>query len=432
MDGIRTSVLALLMASLGACSSMGGHMASSQQAPGTPSRPVLSAQEAAGLTQVRYFAHSGKVSAPLADPWTPAPIEVSHVQPDFVVGAGAPYATVQQAVNAAIKGGKTTRQYIQLLPGSYVGAVYVPIDAPPLTIYGAGSKPEAVTVQLALDARVLPASYVKTVNPAGQFQPGDPAWTMYALCANLPADKVIDTPCAAVVWSQGKDFQLKNLTITNALLDTVDAATHQAVALRTDGDRTQLENVRLIGRQDTFFVNAGEAPSVANKLGSYPTDLIARAYVKNSYIEGDVDFVFGRANAVFEQCEFRVVSSRRKEPVYVFAPDTVPASSLGFLVMNSRITGDAYFQTARTAKLGRSWDQGASGTGYLPGKSPNGQLLIRDSYIDSSFDTQAPWGEAATTNRPHVGQAAADRKLDDPAFNRLWEFNNKGPGAERK
>ncbi|WP_239591307.1 pectinesterase family protein [Candidatus Dactylopiibacterium carminicum] len=223
---------------------------------------------------------------------------------------------------------------------------------------------------------------------------------------------------------------MKNLTVTNTLLDTIKDEGHQAVALRTDGDRTQLENVRLIGRQDTFLVNVGEAPTPTNKVGTYPLDKIARAHIKDSYIEGDVDFVFGRANAVFDNCEFHVVSSRRSVPAIVFAPDTVPASSLGFLVINSRITGDAGHQALKKSKLGRSWDQGAGGTGYLVGQSPNGQLLIRDSYIDASFDVDAPWDKAATTGRPHKGNIAAERKLDDPAYNRLWEFGNYGPGVK--
>lgn len=425
---VTTAVSALVLA-LNGCSLMSARLNSLQVAPGTASRPVLTAREAATFTPERYFAQRGSLSAPVNDPWKPETIDLAKVQADYVVGRDGAFATVQQAVNAAIASGRQTRQFIKILPGTYTGAVYVPIDAAPLTLYGGGAQPQDVQIRLTLDARVLPAAYVAAVNPAGQFKAGDPAWTMYNTCATLPADKVIDTPCAAVVWAQADGFQLKNLSITNSLLDTVDGGTHQAVALRADGDRTQLENVRVIGRQDTLLVNVGEAPTAANKLGTYPTDKIARAFIKDSYVEGDIDFVFGRANAVFDNCEFRVVSTRRQDGAIVFAPDTVPASSLGFLVINSRMTGDAGFKGRGIAKLGRSWDQGASGTGYLVGKSPNGQIVIRDTFIDDSFDAARPWDQAATTNRPHTGNAGADRNLDDPAFNRLWEYANYGPGA---
>lgn len=418
---------ALLVLALDGCSMTSSRPASPQVAPGTVSRPVLSAAEAAAFTPERWFAQRGSLSAPIDDPWRPEAIAVDALKPDFTVGAGG-FASVQEAVNAAIASGKRSRQTIRILPGSYTGAVYVPIDAPPLTLYGSG-KANEVTLQLALDARWLPAAYVARVNPDGRFKAGDPAWTMYDTCARLPADKVIDTPCSAVMWSQAEGFQLKNLTIANSLLDSVDDATHQAVALRVDGDRTQIEGVRLLGRQDTFLINVGEAPTAANKLGTYPTDRIARALVRDSYVEGDIDFVFGRANAVFDNCEFRAVSTRKADRAVIFAPDTVPASSLGFLVMNSRITGDKGFADSGKVYLGRSWDQGASGTGYLVGQSPNGQIVIRDSYLDSSIKRDTPWDQAATTNRPHRGNVAADRRLDDPAFNRLWEYANYGPGA---
>lgn len=421
---------AMLVMTLDGCSLMNERPNSPQMAPGTSSRPVLNAQEAAGFMPEQYFLYKGTLSAPVADPWHPEPIDLASVKADYVVGAGRAYQTVQQAVNAAIRSGRHTRQYIRIESGEYTGAVYVPADAGPLTLYGAGHKPGDVRLQLALDARVHPAEYAAIVNPGGQFREGDPAWQMFHLCASQPANKVIDTPCSAVVWSQADDFQLKNLSITNTLLDTVDEKTHQAVALRTDGDRTQLEGLRMISRQDTLLVNAGESVAAGNKLGAYPTDRIARALIRDSYIEGDVDFVFGRANAVFDHCEFHAVSSRHKASAIVFAPDTVPASSFGFLVINSRMTGDAGFHGTGHVKLGRSWDQGSSKTGYLPGRSPNGQLVIRNTFIDDSFDRAQPWDQAATSKRPHTGNAGPARKLDDPAYNRLWEYANYGPGAE--
>ncbi|MDP5238757.1 putative acyl-CoA thioester hydrolase [Uliginosibacterium sp. 31-16] len=423
-----TTAASFLMLALTGCSLMSQKPVSPQIAPGTVSRPVLSAAEAAAFTPAHYFARRGALSAPIAEPWAPQPIDTA-APADFVVGKGGTHATVQQAVNAAIRSGKKERQFIKVLPGTYTGAVYVPIDAPAISIIGGGRKPADVNLELKLDALVLPAEYVQTVNPSGQFKEGDPAWAMFRSCADLPAAKKIDTPCATVMWVQADGFQMANLTVTNTLLDTVNADTHQAVALRSDGDRAQFEKLRLIGRQDTFLVNVGEAPTIPNKNGTYPTDKIARAYVKDCYIEGDTDFVFGRANAVFDNCEFRVVASRRDKPAIVLAPDTLPNSSLGFLVINSRFTGDAVQQKAGHSFIGRSWDQGAGGTGYLIGKSPNGQLVVRDSYIDASFSVATPWDRAATTNRMHTGNVDPARNLDDPAFNRLWEFNNYGPGV---
>ncbi|QRN34162.1 pectinesterase PemB [Pectobacterium brasiliense] len=390
--------------------------------PGTVHRPILSAQEAERFTLPHYFTLCGHNDQTEADIWQPAPITIVPAT-SWVVGPhvgvdGATHAHVQQAVNAALRAQQDrARIEIKLLPGTYTGTVYIPADAPPLTLYGAGEKPDDVVIQLALDSMFSPATYRETVNSYGEYQPGDPAWYMYDLCASKQ-NATIDTICAAVVWSQSDNFQMKNLTVVNTLLDSVDNRAHQAVALRTDGDKVQLEKVRLIGRQDTFFVNT------SNLQNEYVTDRYSRAYITDSYIEGDVDYVFGRATAVFERVHFHTVSSRGAKDIHVFAPDSMPWVQYGFLAVACRFTGDEGFSGGKKAKLGRAWDQGARQTGYQSGQTANGQLVIRDSTIDASYDREQPWGAAATTARPFAGNADSARNLDDVHFNRLWEYHN--------
>lgn len=53
--------------------------------PGTVSRPVLSAQEAGRFTPQHYFAHGGEYAKPVADGWTPTPIDTSRVTAAYVV-----------------------------------------------------------------------------------------------------------------------------------------------------------------------------------------------------------------------------------------------------------------------------------------------------------------------------------------------------------
>ncbi|AYH07838.1 pectinesterase PemB [Pectobacterium parmentieri] len=390
--------------------------------PGTAYRPILSEQEADRFTLPHYFTRRGHDGHSDTDVWQPTSIEVDPATP-WVVGPqvgvdGATHGTVQQAVNAALRAQQDRPCIdIKLLPGIYTGAVYIPADAPPLTLFGTGEQPNDVVIQLALDSMFSPATYRETVNSHGEYQPGDPAWYMYDLCASKQ-NATIDTICAAVVWSQSDNLQMKNLTVVNALLDSVDGRAHQAVALRTDGDKIQLERVRLIGRQDTFFVNT------SNLRNEYVTDRYSRAYIKDSYIEGDVDYVFGRATAVFDRVHFHTVSSRGAKDIHVFAPGSMPWAQYGFLAVSCRFTGDEGFSRGRKAKLGRAWDQGARQTGYQPNKTANGQLVIRDSTIDASYDREQPWGVAATTARPFAGNVDSARNLDDVQFNRLWEYNN--------
>lgn len=428
--GTPVTALALGIA-IGACVSLcscGGDSlntpTSSETAPGTATRPILSAAEAQNYTMASYFAQSGTYAAPISAPWQPSALNTSTMQPDFVVASTAAFSTVQKAVNAAVERGGSKRLYIEVLPGTYSGVVYVPSGAPPITVYGGGSSPSDVVIADAIDAYWSLATYAQSINPSGQFVSTDPAWSMYSACASQPGASKIDTPCSAVFWSQSNDLQLVNLTITNTM--PVTSSSHQAVALRTDGDRTQIDSLRLIGGQDTFFVNAGAPATPTNQIGAYQTTSISRAYVRNTYVQGDVDFVFGRANAVFDNCEFHSVSTRGTQTSYVFAPDTVPAYPYGFLVINSKLTGDAGFLGTGKANLGCSWDQGASSTGYVAAKSPNGQIVIRDTTIDSSFNVTVPWSSAATTGRAYQGNNQASRNLSDPTFNRLWEFNNFG------
>jgi pectinesterase len=370
-------------------------------APGTAARPVLSTAEAAPFTEANYLGWSGPYTTPVADPWQPGPV-VPH-RTDFVVGKA--FTSVQAAVNAAFVAGGTARRYIAVLPGTYTGTVFIPAGSPPLTVYGIGD----ARLEFSVDASITPAAWAALVNPAGQYTEADPAWPMYHSCAARTSATA--GLCATVVWSQSPDLQLRGLTITNTLLDTVDAGTHQALALRTDADRTQLESMRLIGRQDTFYANAGTAGR------------IARVLVRDSYIEGDTDFVFGNASAVFDRTTFHVVGSRKPTNGVVFAPSTTPLYPYGFLVRRSRLTTDPGYQGGH---FGRAWDQGAGTTGYLPSVSPNGQLVIRDSHLAAGFDPAAPWAPAATTSRPFTARIDPGRNLDDPTYNRLWEYHNAG------
>jgi pectinesterase len=375
-------------------------------APGTTTRPILSATEAQPYVPRNYLGFEGAYEAPVANRWHPAPIATPR-RPDFLAGRGI---TIQEAVNAAYRAGGAERRYIGILPGVYQGTVLIPAGSPPLTLYGLG-RPQDVRLEFTVDATITPAAWAALVNPDGRYAEGDPAWPMFQSCATKTSATA--GLCATVVWAQSTDLQLKGLTITNTLLDTVDRGTHQALALRTDADRTQLEGMRLISRQDTFLANADDVSR------------IARVEVRDSYIEGDTDFVFGRAAAVFTGTRFHLVSSRKASGGVIFAPNTAPNYPYGFLVTHCLITADQGYAAAPTGFLGRAWDQGAGATGYLPGRTPNGQLLIRDSLIGPGFNAVTPWAPAATTARPFAARIDEGRDLNDINYNRLFEYANR-------
>ena len=117
----------------------------------------------------------------------------------------------------------------------------------------------------------------------------------------------------------------------------------------------QINNVNILGRQNTFFVTNSD---VKNTLQN---NRLTRTLVTNSYIEGDVDLVSGRGAVVFENTDFRVVNSRTQQEGYVFAPATQSNLFYGFLAVNSRFNaaGDG------VAQLGRSLDVDSATNGQV-------------------------------------------------------------------
>jgi pectinesterase len=133
---------------------------------------------------------------------------------------------------------------------------------------------------------------------------------------------------------------------------------------------------------------------------------VARSYFKSCYVEGDVDFIFGRGTAVFDACTIQYLTARKSGGT-VFAPSTEGAHPFGMLVIGSQISSDS---GTNSTYLGRAWDD-SSGT------SPNGQIVIRESALDASIRSTAPW----TTSTQGRAYSASG--------NRMYEYKNTGAGA---
>ena len=187
------------------------------------------------------------------------------------------------------------------------------------------------------------------------------------------------------------DVTVRDLTIENAY----DEETHgrsQAQALRTTGDRITLEGVRLLGHQDTFLA---ETPG---------RGAASRVYVRDSFIEGDVDFVYGSATLVLEGTEIRSLG-RGEEGAggYVFAPNT-EAGIRGILATDCTFTSDA---ADGSVFLGRPWHPSSN-----PDVAPS--AVVRDSHLGAHIGTPAwsdmggwPWEEDFLREHANTGPGAA-------------------------
>jgi pectinesterase len=373
---------------------------------GTPTRPQISSADAPNYTILSYLARTGAVAAPTTDNWDPTAGVADPATPTFTVGSGATL-TIQSAIDAAITMGGTARINILVPPGTYrevvcVGPLVAGGAVPPITLYSTDT-----------DATHTVIAYN---NYAGLTTDGGVAPNR---CFN-PGAATYGTDASATFGVNSADFQAKNLTIANDIDETtIVGAGTQGVALHTRGDRAIFHNVRLLGNQDTVEVKSGDV------------NTIRRTYFKNCYVEGDVDFIFGRGVAVFDTCEIRVVTNRRANG-FIVAPSTDARNPFGILFIASNFTGDTG-AAAGSFGLGRAYDEGQTLAGYAAaaatGTFPNGQTLIRDSMLGAQINLTAPWNPAATTNRPYSSTPAAGPDGGTFPANRLYEFNNTGAGA---
>jgi pectinesterase len=133
---------------------------------------------------------------------------------------------------------------------------------------------------------------------------------------------------------------------------------------------------------------------------------VARSYFKGCYVEGDVDFIFGRGTAVLDGCTIKYLTNRKSGST-IFAPSTESSHPFGLLVIASQIGSTS---GTSSTYLGRAWDD-SSGT------SPNGQIVIRESTLDGSIRQSAPW-TVSTQGRAFSASG-----------NRMYEYKNTGAGA---
>ncbi len=362
-----------------------------QNYPGTVQRPILSKIEASKLNITQYL-----------QGWIPEKI-IKPLKADYIVGKNQKYTSIQSAVNALLKKNNSSQRiYIYVEPGIYTETVFIPNSNIPITIYSdSADKVHIISTQ---NANMLVNDWIHQINPNGtRYKIGDPSWYMYNNCINNAKNNnnKIGTQCTAVVWSQNKFLELKNITIEN------NAQNAQAIALSLNGDKAVLDSVYIKGYQDTLLVEGNN-----NKI-----------YIQNSYISGYTDFVFGNATVVFNNCVFNI---RLGHPTpVIFAPNTSPTQYYGFLIINSNITGDT---SIKLAHLGRSWDSGIKPNQYIPNKTSNGQILITNTNINNIININQPW-TTSTSGRIFKGNIDLKRDLNNNNYNRMWEYNNSGNGS---
>ena len=130
----------------------------------------------------------------------------------------------------------------------------------------------------------------------------------------------------------GDGFKAYNVSFINSYKRTKEQH-GQAVAFKSECSNILLDNCRFIGHQDTLYVDFGK-----NNI------------IKNSYIEGDVDFIFGSADCIFEKCIIKAINNERNIAYYT-APDTFISNKQGFIFEDCEFIADEDMELY----LGRPW-----------------------------------------------------------------------------
>ncbi|MCB2410331.1 pectinesterase family protein [Hymenobacter lucidus] len=224
---------------------------------------------------------------------------------DLVVaqdGTGA-YRTVQAAINAAPTG-RTTPFTIFIKNGKYRERVTIPANKPFLQLTGESVANTIITY----DQAAVPTFVGNT----------------------------------STVIINASDITVFSITFENSWGETP-----QALAMYTTGDRIAFKGCRFTGGQDTVQLNAGTG---------------LRNYFKDCYIDGTVDFIFGSARGVFENC-YIYPKTRRDggSGGYITAANTQAGQLYGFVFRKCTILDN---RGTTTYTLGRPWqnDLGSTAT----------------------------------------------------------------------
>lgn len=238
----------------------------------------------------------------------------------MTVGRGGDFLTIQGAVDA-LPSDLHRPVEIRILPGVYREKLRV--DKPFVHLRGE----DAATTVLTWD------DHATKTHPDGRKYGTFESFTLFVGADN---------------------FRAQGLTIENAA--GPGSLVGQAVAAYVDADRVVFHRCRFVGHQDTLFTGPlPPAPLVGTAFGgprSSGPRRPGRHYYHDCFLQGDVDFLFGSATAVFDRCE--IFSRRRDEVVngWITAASTPEGQTHGYVFVDCRLTGDA---APGSVYLGRPW-----------------------------------------------------------------------------
>lgn len=143
------------------------------------------------------------------------------------------------------------------------------------------------------------------------------------------------------------------------------AATERAAALLVYSDESEFKNCSFLSSQDTLFTG----------------NVDYHVYFKNCFIEGQTDYIFGDANAVFDSCvlSFKGYSAGSQGGYITAAKDV---ASKGYLFRNCTVTKNSKLDV-QPGYFGRCWGAKARVT-FLNTKLDDNSLIVGAGWTDMS------------------------------------------------
>ncbi|KAF8051336.1 hypothetical protein N665_1744s0008 [Sinapis alba] len=276
-----------------------------------------------------------------------APVNASRVIVVDKRGRGDS-VTVQGAVDM-VPDSNSQRVKILILPGVYREKVIVPRTKPYISFIGNESYPEYTVI-------------------TWSDKSSDPYSNGTELGTYRTATVAIDSDffCATAI------------TFENTVVAEAGEEGKQAAALRVTGDKAMFYRVRVLGSQDTL------------------NDATGSHYFYQCHIQGNVDFIFGNAKSLYQDCDIRSVAKRFGAIAAHHRSEESDDTGFSFVNCDIGGTGKVY--------LGRAWGNYS-------------RTVYSNCYI-ADIITPVGWSDWDDTDRQ-------SKVL-------FGEYNCRGRGAERR
>lgn len=184
------------------------------------------------------------------------------------------------------------------------------------------------------------------------------------------------------LYCHAQNVRIENLTIRN---DAGEGEVHgQGIALYMDALVFQVLDTSVYGHQDTLFTAPlPEQPILPGSFVGPGENRVRRpstGVFSNCHISGDIDFIFGGADVLFEGCTLESLDNGKGQVNYIAAPCT-QSGGIGFVFRDSRFISAS---RQKMTYLARPWRKDARAA-FLG-------CTFGEHLLPGAFDN---WGETA-------------------------------------